>query len=170
MRRAHQGDLEAIVAIYNATVHSRMATADTEPVSMASRQAWFDNHTDTRPVLVEERHGEIAGWLSFEPFYGGRPAYHRTAELSIYIHEPYRGQGVGAHMLHHAIETAPRLGVDILLATIFSHNTASLRLFEKFGFARWGELPDVAEMDGARYSVAIHGLNLDAGHGSPGSC
>jgi phosphinothricin acetyltransferase len=169
MRRAQQHDLAAIVAIYNATVHSRMVTADTEPVSVASRQAWFDNHTDTRPVLVEERDGEIAGWLSFEPFYGGRPAYHRTAELSIYIHERYRGQGVGAHMLRDAIDVAPQLGVANLLATIFSPNTASLRLFEKFGFARWGELPDVAEMDGTRYSVAIYGLpldgfNLNAGH------
>ncbi len=160
MRRARQADLVAIVAIYNSTVHSRMVTADTEPVSVASRQAWFDSHTDSRPVLVEERDGVIAGWVSYEPFYGGRPAYHRTTELSIYVDERYRGQGVGAHMLHSAIALAPEIGVDNLLATIFSHNTASLRLFERFGFVRWGELPDVAEMDGMRFSVAIYGLSL----------
>lgn len=160
MRRAQQADLAAIVAIYNATVPSRMVTADTEPVSVASRQAWFDSHTAARPLLVEERDGVIAGWISFEPFYGGRAAYHRTCELSIYVDERYRGQGVGALMLSGAIALAPELGVDTLLATIFSHNTASLRLFERFGFMRWGELPDVAEMDGARFSVAIYGLHL----------
>ncbi|MFJ4292046.1 hypothetical protein ACIP1U_20025 [Cupriavidus sp. NPDC089707] len=36
---AEPGDLSGVVAIYNSTVPSRMVTADTDPVTVASRQA-----------------------------------------------------------------------------------------------------------------------------------
>src|SRR5205085_9928438 len=42
VRDAVKGDLPAIVEIYNAAIPGRMATADTEPVSVESRQPWFD--------------------------------------------------------------------------------------------------------------------------------
>ncbi len=41
LRPATEADLPAIVAIYNATIPGRMVTADTEPVSVDSRQPWF---------------------------------------------------------------------------------------------------------------------------------
>jgi phosphinothricin acetyltransferase len=47
--------------------------------------------------------------------------------------------------------------VDTLLGFIFGHNEPSLRLFEKFGFARWGELPKVASLDGIERDLVIVG-------------
>ena len=41
LRHAQAADLPEIVAIYNASIPGRMATADTEPVTVASREAWF---------------------------------------------------------------------------------------------------------------------------------
>jgi len=73
-RLARFDDLPAIVAIYNSTVASRMVTADTEPVSVASRHAWFAEHTpEKRPLWVLESNAGILGWLSYSNFYG-RPA------------------------------------------------------------------------------------------------
>jgi phosphinothricin acetyltransferase len=96
MRLATREDLPRIVDIYNATIASRKATADTDWVSVEERLPWFNAHNPTsRPLLVEERHGTIIGWLSFEDFYG-RPAYAATAEISIYIDAHHRGAGVGA--------------------------------------------------------------------------
>lgn len=39
---AKQAELPKIVAIYNETIPSRLATADLKPVSVASRQPWFE--------------------------------------------------------------------------------------------------------------------------------
>ena len=62
-RLANQKDLLAIVAIYNSTVASREVTADTEPVSVESRQAWFDDHSpERRPLWVVGQDGAILGW------------------------------------------------------------------------------------------------------------
>jgi len=161
-RIATQDDLAAIVEIYNATVASRTVTADLEPVSVESRQTWFDDHrAGFRPLWVVEENGIIVGWLSFSSFYG-RPAYNKTAELSVYVHEDCRGRGVGSYLLKQALMHAPALKLDTLVGFVFGHNEPSLKLFEKLGFARWGLLPAVAELDGIERDVVILGLRLAA--------
>jgi len=159
-RPATRDDLPQIVAIYNSTVPSRLVTADLEPVSVESRESWFAEHLPGQhPLWVVERDGKVVGWLSFSAFYG-RPAYRRTAELSIYLDEAVRGQGLGRYLLTEALRVAPGLGLDTLLGIIFGHNTPSLGLFEGFGFERWGHLPRVAVLDGVERDVVILGKRL----------
>jgi len=159
-RLAIRADLAQIVAIYNATVPSRQVTADTEPVSVESRVKWFEDHNPVhRPLWVAEVEGRIAAWLSYSSFYG-RPAYNKTAELSVYVHDAFRHVGLGSYLLKQAIAHAPSIKVDTLLGFIFAHNEPSLRLFEKFGFDRWGELPKVATLDGVERGLVIVGRRV----------
>jgi phosphinothricin acetyltransferase len=134
-RQAVRGDLARIVEIYNATIPSRRVTADTAPVSVESRVKWFEDHDPGfRPLWVVELEGRIAA-----------------------VDESFRGLGLGSYLLAQAIGRAPSLGVDTLLGFIFGHNHPSLKLFEKFGFARWGELPRVALLDGVERDLVIVG-------------
>ena len=159
-RLANIADLPEIVAIYNSTVAGRMVTADTEPVSVASRQGWFDEHVpQRRPLWVVAEGGRIIGWLSYSNFYG-RPAYAGTAELSIYLHESARGKGLGSYLLTEAIAFAPELGVHTLLGFIFGHNTPSLKLFARFGFAEWANMPRVATLDQIERDLLILGKRV----------
>jgi L-amino acid N-acyltransferase YncA len=165
-RPATLNDLPAIVAIYNSTVASREVTADTEPVTVASRLAWFHEHTpERRPLWVIEQAGDtsatpdIVGWISYSNFYG-RPAYAGTAEVSIYIEESWRGKGVGRYALAEAIEFAPAIKVHTLLGFIFGHNLPSLALFGKFGFDTWANLPRVANLDGVERDLIILGKRV----------
>jgi phosphinothricin acetyltransferase len=159
-RIARRGDLPEIVGIYNSTVPSRLVTADTEPVSVESRVRWFEEHrADRRPLWVAEGDGRILGWLSFSSFYG-RPAYDRTAEISVYVRETARKRGVATYLLTEALARAPSLGLDTLLGFIFGHNLASLALFGKFGFREWGKLPRVAVLDGVERDLVIVGRRV----------
>lgn len=159
-RLARFEDLPAIVSIYNSTVPSRMVTADTEPVTVESRHAWFAEHTpERRPLWVVEDNGLVIGWLSYSNFYG-RPAYNGTAELSIYLHEEARGKGLGRYFVAEAIAFAPTIGVHTLLGFIFGHNTPSLKLFETFGFERWAHMPRVATLDGVERDLDILGKRV----------
>ncbi|NIK79452.1 phosphinothricin acetyltransferase [Paenibacillus castaneae] len=153
-------DLERIVAIYNTTIASRMVTADVEPVTVESRLAWFHEHSaELRPLWVLRINGEIAAWFSFQSFYG-RPAYQATAEISIYIAEEYRSQGLGKILLEKAIKECPRLGLSTLLGFVFGHNEPSLALLRKFGFEVWGQLPKVAVLDGVERDLVIAGRRV----------
>ncbi|WP_426106028.1 GNAT family N-acetyltransferase [Massilia sp. TSP1-1-2] len=165
-RIARPEDLPVIVDIYNSTIASREVTADTEPVSVASRQQWFDDHNpERRPLWVIHRSDdqsaspEVVGWMSYSNFYG-RPAYSGTAEVSIYIAEAWRGKGIGRYCLAEAIAFAPNVAVHTLLGFIFGHNLPSLALFEKFGFATWANFPGVANLDGIERDLIILGRRV----------
>jgi L-amino acid N-acyltransferase YncA len=165
-RIATLDDLPAIVAIYNSTVASREVTADTEPVSVESRLAWFHEHTpERRPLwIIEAADDESApaatlAWISYSNFYG-RPAYSGTAEISVYIAEAWRGKGIGRYCMEQAIAYAPSIQVHTLLGFIFGHNAASLGLFAKYGFATWAKLPKVANLDGIERDLIILGKRV----------
>ncbi|HVU34519.1 MAG TPA: GNAT family N-acetyltransferase [Opitutaceae bacterium] len=161
VRDATEADLPAIVAIYNATIPGRMVTADTEPVTVASRVPWFHAHNPkTRPLWVVLDGGEVCAWLSLNSFYG-RPAYNPTAEVSIYVAETHRRRGLGGGLLEKIIERAPACEVRTLLGFIWAHNPPSLRLFETHGFTQWGHFPRVATLDGIERDLIILGRRVE---------
>ncbi len=161
IRDATAADLPVIVAIYNAAIPGRMATADTHPVGVESRRAWFAAHAPaTHPLWVWEADDTIGGWLSFQPFYG-RPAYAATAELSVYVAPTHRRHGIGRRLVGHALRRSPALGLATLLGFVFGHNAPSLALFASFGFARWGHLPRIAVLDGIERDLVILGWRVD---------
>jgi phosphinothricin acetyltransferase len=165
-RDATLDDLPEIVAIYNSTIASREVTADLTPVTVESRLPWFHAHGPSkRPLWVVENEAalggakRIAAWLSFSDFYG-RPAYARTAEISIYLDENARGRGLGTQLVTAALDAAPALGIDTLLGFVFGHNAASLALFRRSGFEDWGRLPRVAVLDGVERDLVILGRRV----------
>jgi L-amino acid N-acyltransferase YncA len=160
IRHATPEDLAAIVAIYNAAIPGRMATADTQPVTVAQREEWFRGFdADSRPLWVLEDAGTIAGWLGLRSFYG-RPAYHRTVESAVYVSPDRQRRGIARKLLAHALGDCPRLGVANVLAFVFAHNAPSIALFEEQEFMRWGLLPRVCELDGGEKDVLILGRRL----------
>ncbi|WP_242361953.1 GNAT family N-acetyltransferase [Limosilactobacillus antri] len=159
-RQATHSDLPRIVEIYNQIIPSRLATADLEPVTVADREGWLASFTATHPLWVMEQDDQIVGWVGLEPFYG-RPAYEHTAEISIYIDQAVRHQGVGSQALQFVIDQLPHLGITAIVAYIFGHNQPSLKLFRHFGFAEWGSLPRVAELDGVQRDLEILGRRFD---------
>jgi L-amino acid N-acyltransferase YncA len=160
IRHAGEADLPAIVAIYNAAIPGRLATADTAEVSVASRREWFAAFDPaSRPLWVAEDGDQVAGWLGLRSFYG-RPAYHRTVEAAVYVAPALQRRGIAGALLAHALAAAPPLGIATLLAFVFGHNGPSLALFRRAGFADWGTLPRVAELDGVERDLVILGKRL----------
>lgn len=159
IRHAKPTDLPAIVAIYNASIPGRMATADTTPVTVESRRGWFAEFDPARRPLWVHANGRVQAWLSLRSFYG-RPAYGATVETGVYVDPAAQRRGLGRALLDHAIARAPRLGVRTMLAFVFAHNAPSVHLFESAGFRQWGFLPGVADLDGDERDLAILGLRV----------
>lgn len=157
---ATQLDLEKIVATYNSTISQRMATADLEPVTMESKQQWFNEHNaENRPLWIITYKNEYVGWMSFSSFYG-RPAYNQTAELSLYLEEKARCKGFGKQCLQKAIDSCSKLNIKTLLGFIFDHNEPSLKLFYNMGFEKWAHLPNIANMIDCERGLVIVGKRM----------
>ncbi len=161
IRLATINDLPEIVAIYNATIPGRLATADTKAVTVESKMDWFYKHQpNRRPLWVIQVSDEIAGWVSLNDFYG-RPAYDGTAEISIYIKDHFQKKGYAQKGLEYAVNNCKSLKIHSLLAFVFEHNIPSIRFFKKNKFKQMGLLEDIAIMDDSKFSLVLFGLKID---------
>lgn len=161
IRIAIQDDVPAITEIYNQAVHMKSATADMAHISIENRRKWLEHHTPVKyPVFVDAHQGTVRGYCSLSPYRPGRMALRYTAEISYYIHENYRRQGIGFRLVSNAVKQCPRLRVKTLFAIILDINAGSVKLLEKCGFEKWGHMPDVADFDGKECGHYYYGLRV----------
>jgi len=163
IRDSVEADVPAIVDIYNAAIATRIATAQLEPVTVEEQRKGLSEHSPDRcPFWVAESDEQIIGWLSFKRFLP-RCAYRGAAEISVYVDEDFRRQGVARRLLEEAVIRAPSLGITAAVGLIFADNEPSLKLFEQLSFQRWGVLPGIARIDGVERDLTIMGRHILSG-------
>ena len=161
IRDATEADLPAIVDIYNHSIPGGWSTADTRPIAVADRVAWFRAFDPARrPIWVAEGDGAVVAVCYLSSFYGGRPAYDATAEVSVYVAAAYQRRGIGRRLKQWVIDQCPRLGVTTLLSMHFDHNEATRRINESLGFRQVGHLTDIAMVQGQKRGLIISALRI----------
>jgi L-amino acid N-acyltransferase YncA len=83
--------------------------------------------------LVARRTGQVVGWAALSPV-SRRCVYGGVAEVSVYVAESARGQGIGRALLSALIDASEAAGIWTLRAGIFPENEASVRLHKSCGF------------------------------------
>ena len=163
IREACEADLPAIVAIYNASIPGGWSTADTRPIAVADRIAWFRAFDPRRrPIWVADLHGQVVATTYLTSFYQGRPAYDATAEISVYVAPEMQRRGIGRLLKQWVISQCPRLGITTLLSFYFDHNQATRRLNAELGFETVGHLRDIALVQGQSRGLLIAALRIPA--------
>ena len=142
IRGAEVGDLEAITEIYNEAIRTSTATFDTEPKTRDEQVLWFESHGATHPILVADLDGTIAGWSCVSKW-SDRCAYSETVEVSFYVEQGHRGQGIGKKLMQAIIEEARRLGFHSLIAQITEGSEQSIYFCKSMGYVHAGTLKEV---------------------------
>lgn len=89
----------------------------------------------------------VLGWGALSQV-SRRECYIGVAEVSVYVRESARGQGVGRALLEHLVAASEAEGIWTLQGATFPENTASLRLQASCGFRVIGRRNRIAKMDG----------------------
>jgi phosphinothricin acetyltransferase len=161
IRTAASKDFGEIINIYNHAVDEKFATADTEYVTVESRKGWFAQHSpQTYPIYVAEENGQVIGWCSLSPHRPGRKALRTVSEISYYIHKDHRRKGVANSLITHTMKKAKDLGFKNLITILLDLNKTSIYILEKFGFEKWGHLPNIADINGVVCGQFIYGKQL----------
>ncbi len=140
-------DADAVLAIYAEGVASGNATFE----CAAPDWAKFDAARLTSPRLVVEDEGGVCGWAVLSAV-SARKVYAGVAEVTLYIAERAKGQGLGARLLAALIEASEAAGLWMLQAVVFPENTASIRLHERAGFRQVGRRERIARMECGPYA------------------
>ena len=153
IRPAALQDLEEITNIYNEAILNTVATFDTEIKTIVEQEKWFNAHGTKYPILVAVI-DKVVGWASLSQW-SDRCAYSDTAEISLYIKEQYRGQGVGKKLLAAIIQKGQEAGLHTVIARIAEGNEVSIHLHEVFGFEHIGVMREVGQKFGKRLDVYL---------------
>ena len=161
IRFANASDLPSIVDIYNQAISTKSATGDTEEFSVSERIKWFEHYNKIDyPLYVAEIANHVVGYCAISPYRPGRKAMASVAEISYYVDYSKHGNGVGSALIKHAIADCNRIGKESLLAILLDINFQSVEILVKFGFTKWGHLPDIIHIDGQRCGHLIYGLKI----------
>ena len=94
------------------------------------------------PVLIASDASGVAGFATFGDFRSW-PGYRYTVEHSVHVRADLRGRGIGTQLVQSLFPRAEALGKHVMVAGIDAANTGSIRLHERLGFERTGELRQV---------------------------
>jgi L-amino acid N-acyltransferase YncA len=143
IRPMTSGDWPDVSAIYLQGIATGQATFET---AAPEWPAWDAAHrADCR--LVARRAGQVVGWAALSPV-SGRCVYGGVAEVSVYVAEDARGQGIGRALLLGLIDASEAAGIWTLQAGIFPENEASARLHESCGFRVVGRRERIGQLHG----------------------
>jgi L-amino acid N-acyltransferase YncA len=150
IRDLRPGDWPEVSRIYSEGIATGNATFET---SVSSWDAWDAAHLG-KHRFVAERDGRVCGWIAAAPV-SSRCCYAGVAELSVYIGEEARGQGVGHQLLAALIASSERAGIWTLQTGVLPENAASMALLRRFGFRAVGTQERIGRLHGVWRDVVL---------------
>jgi L-amino acid N-acyltransferase YncA len=152
VRDLRPDDWPEVARIFHEGIATGNATFETD---VPSWESWDAAHL-AEHRLVAERDGRIVGWIALVPV-SPRECYAGVAEVSAYVGEDVRGEGVGAELLVALAESSERAGIWTLETGVFPENEVSLRLLQRFGFRVVGTQERIGRLHGIWRDVVLLG-------------
>lgn len=127
------------------------------PRNLDQEKEWFEEEVsdeDTVNLLISEEEQPV-GTISLEPQEGVK----ETAEIGLHIHPDYQGNGYGTEACEMLIEHGfMNFNYNKIFAKVLADNKPSIRLWEKLGFEKEGELREHVYTRGKHRKVLIFGV------------
>ena len=140
MNPAHWDEVRQI---YVEGLRTGDATFETDAPSW---EVWDQQHLPFAR-LVAATENMVVGWAALSAV-SARKVYAGVAEVSVYVGEHLRGQGVGRALLQRLIEQAEKNGIWTLQASIFPENQNSIALHLSCGFRTVGVRERIGRLNG----------------------
>jgi len=157
IRRVEEGDLPALLAIYNYYARETPVTFDIEPRTLQQRRAWFEGFAPTGryQCFVAVKDDEAVGWASSHP-YKDRAAYDTTISSSIYLSPEVCGLGLGRRLYATLFDALKDEDIHRVFGGISLPNAASVGLHLAFGFEPVGIYREVGRKFGRFWDVGTY--------------
>lgn len=143
-------DWPFVMEIYLEGIATGDATFET---SAPNWEQWDANHHQFARLVIKQAK-TVVGWAALSRV-SARQAYVGVAEVSVYVAEQSRGQGLGRQLLEALIADSEMSGIWTLQASVFPENVASRMLHRHCGFREVGERVRIAKLNGVWRSTLL---------------
>jgi phosphinothricin acetyltransferase len=155
IRTARAEDAADIQAIYAPFVQETSVSFETVPPSVETMAARISSNLARHGYFVAQSDAGILGFAYASP-YRPRPAYDRTAEVSVYLAPQAQGRGLAQALYRALFAHLAARGFHTAVAIVTLPNPQSAQLHERCGFAHVGSLQDVGCKFGQWHGTAIY--------------
>lgn len=161
IRAAVASDYPTILALYNHYITTSPATFDIEPVTLESRQGWFEQFDETgrHRLLVLDAEGDILGYAASMTL-REKAAYDPSVETTIYLRGDATGQGLGQRLYTGLFDLLAKEDIHRAYAAITLPNPASIALHTMLNFTHCGTFNEVGHKLGKYWDVAWYEKKL----------
>ena len=166
IRPGTAADAAACRAVYAPYVLRSTVTFEDAVPSEQEMGARITRALDSHAWVVAERAGRVVGYAYAGPV-KERAAYAWSSEVSVYLADEARGQGLGRALYEALFAALAERGYVRLLAVVALPNEPSLALHRALGFREAGRLERIGFKHGRWRDVAW--LQRDLGPGDPGA-
>jgi len=161
IRQATVDDAAALAGIYAPYVTDTVISFELIPPTPAEFAERIRALLGLYPYLVLETEGRIAGY-AYAARHMARAAYQWNAELSVYIHRDFTGQGFGSVLYQALMDLSGAMGLINLYGCVATPNPASEKLHARLGFTLVGVFPRTGFKFGRWHDVSWFGTSLAA--------
>lgn len=157
IRRVAQGDLPALLDIYNHYVVNTPITFDLEPRTLAQRQEWLDQFAPSGKYqcFIAARGNRAIGWVCSAKF-KEKDAYATSIETSIYVAPGEGGKGLGRRLYETLFDALKGEDIHRAFGGITQPNEASVALHKTVGFEHIGTYREIGRKFGRFWDVALY--------------
>jgi L-amino acid N-acyltransferase YncA len=160
VRLAAKTDAKEIIDIYTPSILNAAISFETEVPSVEEMQKRIKTILQTYPWIVCSVDGKIGGYV-YGSKYRDREAYQWSCECTAYIHEQFKGKGIGKKLYQLLFQLLKLQGFRTVYAVITLPNEPSTNLHEKCGFEKFAEYENVGYKFGNWHTVGWWKLRLN---------
>jgi L-amino acid N-acyltransferase YncA len=151
-KEPQENELPFILDIYNYYIINSTANYYVNQISIQQlKNHIFINHDKYKTYLIYNN-DKLLGFCFLTQF-RKKDAYARTAEVGIYLKPEFTGKKIGEKAIAHLENVAKNNNINVLVASISSENTPSMKLVEKIGYVQCAHYKEVAEKFGRLLGV-----------------
>jgi len=142
IRNVRIEDAKDIVDIYNYYILNTNITFEIDSLDVEEMEKRIVDKTKSNPWIVYEEDNKIVGY-AYVGEWKSRVAYRFAKEISIYLDNNARGQGVGTKLMRRLLEECKNQDIHTLISIITMPNDISMSIHKRFGFEKAGYFKEV---------------------------
>jgi RimJ/RimL family protein N-acetyltransferase len=143
LRTPEWEDLDDLLELINSLVEEKAEIVMDEKLSRDQEAEWLSDallglEKGEVFFLVAEVDGKV---VASSDLHVGKGSHKRAGSVGIAVKSGFRDLGIGTRVIRAIVKEAQRIGLKVLVLSVYATNKRAIYVYEKVGFVQTGRVP-----------------------------